>query len=154
MKRQLISLLTGSLVLVASVVAILPVHADPLEMPMLSGIELSQEQEDQLAAARQQVRSQLEAITTPEQQQQFRAALEQGQGLRAAIAAMDLSSEQRTQVRQVFQASRSQFSEILTPEQRQQLRQNLRTQFGDNMNPEQRQQLRHNLRTQLMLENQ
>ena len=66
-------------------------------------------------------RSQMEAILTPEQKQRFQAALEQRQGMRAAIAAMNLSPEQQTQLRNIMQAARTQKDAILTSQQKQQL---------------------------------
>ncbi|NJP10618.1 MAG: hypothetical protein HC866_15030 [Leptolyngbyaceae cyanobacterium RU_5_1] len=114
--------------MIAPLVTPIAVKAAPLgDLPVLSGIELTQQQEDQLAQARRQVRSQLEAIVSPEQRNQFKAALEQRDGLRDAIAAMNLSPEQKAQIRQVLQSSRSQFSGILTAQQKQQLWQNLRS---------------------------
>jgi periplasmic protein CpxP/Spy len=130
MKRKLLSLIVGGFVLVAPVITPMAAQANSLgDLPILSGIELTQQQEDQLAQARRQVRSEIEAIVSPEQKNRFKTALERGDGLRAAIAAMNLSSDQKVQVRQVLQASRSTFSSILTAEQRQQLRQNVRSRF-------------------------
>ncbi len=44
----------------------------------------------------------MEATLTAEQKQQFQAALEQGRGMRGAIAAMNLSPEQQTQLRNIM----------------------------------------------------
>ena len=109
-------------------IPVVQAQSSPLtqNIPALQGVNLSQTQKDQFDQLRQQTRSQINAIVTSEQQQQFFNALQNGQGLRGAIAAANLSDQQRTQVRQVLQASRSQAAEILPPQQRQQIFKNLR----------------------------
>lgn len=131
MKRQLISMVAGTAVFVLLSTGI-AANAEPLTRseivpPMLSGIELTQQQENQLAQIRTQTRAQIESILTPDQKNQLKAALERGDGMRNAIASIDLSPEQKTQLRTIFQSVRTQLADIITPEQRQQIRQNARS---------------------------
>lgn len=134
MKFKPISLLVGA---IAIAVATTPVIARseqpsvPTQLfPVLAGIELTPQQQDQIAQTRQASRSKIEGILTSEQQNQFKAALERGDGLLAAIAAANLSSEQQAQVRTVFQSARTQVANTLTLEQRQQILQNLGSAWG------------------------
>jgi Spy/CpxP family protein refolding chaperone len=131
MKRQLISMVAATVVFVIPFTAS-AVHASPLtpsEMlpPMLSGIELTQKQETQLAQIRSQTRAQIESILTSDQQNQLQAALARGEAMRNAFASIDLSPEQKTQLRTTFESVRTQIANIITPEQRQQIRQNVRS---------------------------
>ncbi len=88
-----------------------------------AALNLTQEQRDQMAQIRQQTRSQIEALLTPEQRDKFKAAMESKQGRRAAIAAMNLSDAQKTQMRAIKESAKSKIDAILTQEQRQQLQQ-------------------------------
>jgi hypothetical protein len=129
MKRQLISWVLGGMVAMTPLFA-QAAWADSLpDLPILNGIELSQSQEAQIDQIRAQTRQQVEGILSPEQRNQFKGTLEQGQGLRQAIAAMNLSPEQKSQLRQVFQSTRTQVSGLLTAQQKQQLMQNVRSQL-------------------------
>lgn len=82
---------------------------------------LTDEQKDQMAEIRRNTRTQIEAVLTPEQKEQFQTAMENSRGVRGAIKSMNLTPEQRSQVRQIMQSSKEQMNAVLTPEQRQQL---------------------------------
>jgi hypothetical protein len=97
--------------------------------PALAGVNLSQTQQTQFEQLRQQTRSQIDAVVSPQQQQNFFNALQKGQELRGAIAAANLSGPQRTQVRGILQTARQQAAAILTVQQRQQILQNLRSKW-------------------------
>ena len=86
-------------------------------------LNLTQEQKDQMAQIRQQTRSQIEALLTQEQRDQFKAAMESNQGRREALKAMNLSDAQKTQMRAIKESAKSKMEAILTQEQRQQLQQ-------------------------------
>jgi Spy/CpxP family protein refolding chaperone len=90
---------------------------------VLEQLNLTADQEAQLSTIRQTTRSQLEAVVSSEQREQFKTSWQQGNSLRQAIAAMNLSPEQQQQVRSIFQASRQQAAQVLNSEQKQQLRQ-------------------------------
>jgi hypothetical protein len=128
MKLKLISMLAGAVVLVApltTMVALAQSHTPIQLFPALSGIQLTQEQQTQLAELRNQTRTSVENILTAEQRNQFLAALEQGQDFRSAITSLNLSPEQKTQLRGVFQSAQAQLANTITPEQRRQFLQNI-----------------------------
>ncbi|MCL6435936.1 MAG: hypothetical protein K6T90_17340 [Leptolyngbyaceae cyanobacterium HOT.MB2.61] len=93
----------------------------------MAGVNLSPQQENQLSQIRNQARNQIQSILTPEQRNQFIAALQTGQSFRAAIAVMNLSPDQQTQLRTVFQSACKQMADVLTPQQKQQFMQNVRS---------------------------
>lgn len=129
MKLNLVPLLASAILLVIPLKAqIASAQSRPAEIfPILSGVELTEQQQSQIGQIRVEVRSQIQGILREEQRNRFKASLEQGEGIRKAIAAMNLTPEQATQLRQVFQSARSQYTSILTQEQKQKLRQNIRT---------------------------
>lgn len=100
----------------------------PTALPFPAAIEqlnLTDDQSAQLAALRQNTRSQLEAVVSPEQRQRFQTTWQQ-EDIRSAIAAMNLTPDQRQQVRSILQTSRQQAAQVLTAEQKQELRQLIR----------------------------
>jgi Spy/CpxP family protein refolding chaperone len=126
MKLKLISLLAGGVVLLTPFSK--PVWAQPeFNLPIMAGVELTQPQEAQLTQIRLQTRQQIQKLLPVEQRNQFKVAMEQGKGLRQAIAAMNLSPDQQTQLRSIFQSARKQMAGVLTPQQKQRLMQNLRS---------------------------
>jgi Spy/CpxP family protein refolding chaperone len=131
MKQKLLATVAGLVVLVAPFTATTAKAQSANDFPILSGIELTQSQEEQFAQLRSQVRTQIEGILTPEQITQFKTSLEQRQGLRTAIASMNLSQSQKQDLRSIFQSARTQVSNTLTPAQKQQLRENIRARFRD-----------------------
>jgi len=92
----------------------------------LPGLNLTQQQQEQLDQIRSQTRSQIESILSETQRSQIRTAMQQGQGLRRAAVAANVSADQQAQIRQIFQASRQQMASVLTPEQQQQIQQYVR----------------------------
>ena len=119
MKLKLMPILAGMLA-IAVVTTPLAVKAEP-NYQGKTALELTQQQRTQMEQIYRNTRSQMEAILTPEQKQRFQAALEQRQGMRAAIAAMNLSPQQQTQLRNIMQSARTQKDAILTSQQKQQL---------------------------------
>ena len=89
--------------------------------PRFAGVELTQQQKDQMEQIRRDTRAQIEQILTPQQREQFKTAMQNRQGGRAAFAAMNLSPEQQTQMRTIMQSSKSRAEAVLTVEQRQQI---------------------------------
>jgi Spy/CpxP family protein refolding chaperone len=90
-----------------------------------AGIELSAEQQAQMEQIRNETRTQIEAVLTPEQRQQWQAAMQNGQRRRGAMAALNLSEAQRSEIRQIMQSSKDRVTAVLTPEQRQQIEQRM-----------------------------
>lgn len=126
MKLKLIALVTGTVLLLTPLSAgFVNAQTDPF--PALAGLELTQQQQTQLTQLRQQTRTQVESILTPQQREQFKATLIEKKSLQSAIAALNLTPQQTDQLRQVLQSARTQVSSILTPEQQQQLRQKIRS---------------------------
>lgn len=94
-------------------------------MGKMAGIELTAEQQAQMEQIRNETRTQIEGVLTPEQRQQWQAATQNGQRRRGAMAALNLSETQRTQIRQIMQSSKERATAVLTPEQRQQIEQRM-----------------------------
>lgn len=138
MKLKLVPALAGALALTV-VAAPLAVQAEPKQsnqpaQPQVQtptkpvGVELTQQQKSQMNEIRRDTRARIEKLLTPQQQEQFKAALQSRQGGQAAFAAMKLSPEQQTQLQGILQSAQSRAEAILTPEQRQQLQQNFQQQ--------------------------
>ncbi|GEM_PF-1488576 len=140
-KRNLIALLAGGLLVVAPMLAKLAV-AQTLT-PLSADAPASRDRQ----AQRQQLQSQISAILTPEQRQQFATAIERGQSVQDAIATMNLSADQKTQLKQAFAASGlPNLAQLnLTQTQKVQLKQvsaQVRTQLDQILTTEQRQQFK------------
>jgi periplasmic protein CpxP/Spy len=147
MNRQLISKFTGAVVsialgastLLALTTGLASAQTPSTQTPSpqthhesreLSGLNLTQQQRDQIDQIRSQTRSQIESILSETQRTQIRTAMQQGQDDRAAAAA-NVSADQQAQIRQIFQASRQQMASVLTPDQ-QQLQQHRRERHTQN----------------------
>lgn len=148
MKRNLIAVLTGSLVVVAPMLTHLA-----SALPSITAFpnpKVAQVNRAQLEQKRIQLQSQLAAIVTPAQREQFMAAIEQGQSVEAAIVTMDLSTDQKAQLQKVFAAAGlPNLAQLnLTPAQKAQLRQvstQVRTQLNQVLTAAQRQQFKAEL---------
>lgn len=130
MKRKLMPLFVGAiaLTLAATPLALQAQSNRSIQdSPQFAGVELTQEQQDELTQIREETRAQIEAILTPEQLELFRAAKESGQVRREAFAAMNLSDEQRAEIREIRESAKAQSQEILSPEQQEQIRENVRS---------------------------
>ena len=89
---------------------------------------LTEEQKAKIASIRQNSRSQIEAVLTPQQREQLKTARQDTrQNRRQAFTALNLTPEQKTQMRQIRQSAKSQFEAVLTPEQREKLQQSRQT---------------------------
>ncbi|NJN22819.1 MAG: hypothetical protein HC812_18640 [Leptolyngbya sp. RL_3_1] len=97
-----------------------PALADPGQI--LQELDLTAEQQSQIQGIFEARRSDIEAILTEEQRDQFFETLQGNRNFREAIAAADLTDAQRDQIRAVMMDSREDISEILTEEQQQELR--------------------------------
>jgi len=86
-----------------------------------AGLNLSQQQQDQIAQIRSSTRSQIQQVLTSEQQNQLQATIQAGQKPRAAFQSLNLSDQQKNQIKQLWQSARQQMKAVLTPEQRQQI---------------------------------
>jgi Spy/CpxP family protein refolding chaperone len=134
MKLKLMPVLAGVIALTVTA-APLAVKAEPnqLNQPLPkqaqnrrgAEVELTQQQKDKLVQIRSDTRAQIEKILTPQQREQFKAAMQSPQGRQAAFAAMNLSPKQQTELREVMQSAQTRVEAILTPEQRQQIQQSI-----------------------------
>jgi Spy/CpxP family protein refolding chaperone len=102
-------------------------------------LNLSEEQKQQLRQIQEETRAQMQALLTPEQQEQFKTAMQNRQGRNSGKTALNLSEEQKAQMRQIMEAKKSRMQAILTPAQQQQLEQ-MRQQWGQGRQQQQGQQ--------------
>lgn len=117
----------------AIALTILPMaaHADQLDgrpgrlAEAIEELNLTTEQESQLAQIRQARLTQMQAIIPEEKRQAFKDALESGQTFREAMAALDLSEAQKMELKELRKSTRDQIKGVLTEEQRNTLRETL-----------------------------
>jgi periplasmic protein CpxP/Spy len=102
-------------------------QAQQTRMPVLEQLDLTPDQETQMAEVRRDTLAQLETIVSAEQRETFKSKMTEGATLREAIASMNLSEDQRTQVRATFQAARQEAQTILTPAQQEEVRELLQS---------------------------
>ena len=137
MKIKLIPMLAGAIVLGAIATPFaLNAQAKPSAQPLLaqaqqhqgkwSQLNLTEQQQQQMRQLREETRTQMQSILTPEQQQKLQAAMQNGQGRnnqawREVMAS--LTDEQKAKKRELMQQQKSRFEAILTAEQKQQLEQ-------------------------------
>lgn len=138
MKLKIMPLLAGALAITVAG-APLAVKAQPKQSnqpapgqaqnkPGSGGVELTEQQQKQIAQIRLETRTQIEKIFTAQQRQKFQAAMQGGKGMRAAFAAMNLSQDQQTQLQAIVKSAQSRAEAILTPQQRQQIQQYMQQQ--------------------------
>jgi Spy/CpxP family protein refolding chaperone len=149
MKSKLMPMLIGAIALTLTA-APLVVHAqsqsDDYETPTygqgqyqgrgrFAGINLSQNQKDQMARIRQDSQDRIQRILTPAQRQQLQSlrqnrrqqgtARAQGQRGRGMFSSLNLSDDQRRQLRDVMKDSKSRMEAVLTQQQRDQMQRNI-----------------------------
>jgi Spy/CpxP family protein refolding chaperone len=96
-------------------------------IPFLERLGLTETQKTQLTEVRQNTRSEIQNILTPEQQEQFQTLTANMDRRLEAFRSLNLNDQQKVQVWNILQSKKSQVEDILTPEQRQKvqtLRQN------------------------------
>lgn len=141
MRRTLIALMTGSLLMLSAVAAQAqtPSATDGTGTPQTG--QMRQKRNRQPNPARQQLRTSLteaqkaqfkqlheqnqaaiNTILTDVQKAQLNTAIAQGQSRRQAMSSLNLSAEQKAQIKQLAQSRREQAKNILTPEQQQLLK--------------------------------
>jgi periplasmic protein CpxP/Spy len=135
MKIKLIPLLAG-LITLSAVATPLVVKAQDAPMPaqtthqhhqdIWSQLNLTNQQKEQLRQIDNDTRTQMQAVFTPDQQAQMKAAMQNhqpGQGRRLGMAALNLSDAQKAKIKEIMQAQEARKQAILTPNQQQQLQQ-------------------------------
>jgi periplasmic protein CpxP/Spy len=151
MKIKLMPMLAGAVALtVVATPLIVKAQANTSSQPLLAQanrqdrqgkwdkLNLSAQQQEQLRQIQEETRAQMQAILTPEQQEQFNTARQNRQGSWSGKTALNLSEEQKVQMRQIMEAKKSRMQAILTPAQQQQLEQ-MRQQWGQRGQQQQRQ---------------
>jgi Spy/CpxP family protein refolding chaperone len=137
MKIKLMPMLAGAIVLGAIATPFaLNAQANPSAQPLLaqaqqhqskwSQLNLTEQQQQQMRQIREETRTQMQSILTPEQQQKLQAAMQNDQGRnhqawREVMAS--LTDEQKAKKRELMQQQKSRFEAILTAVQKQQLEQ-------------------------------
>ncbi|MBE9029088.1 Spy/CpxP family protein refolding chaperone [filamentous cyanobacterium LEGE 11480] len=99
----------------------------PMMKMLISDLDLTPAQLQQINTVRQSTRGEIEAVLTPEQKPYAQAAFGAAQEIRQNLAAMNLTPEQRQEIRGIMQSSRSELKGLLTTEQRKVIRQKVRT---------------------------
>ncbi|MDY6900677.1 MAG: hypothetical protein SWZ49_21755 [Cyanobacteriota bacterium] len=69
---------------------------------------LTQAQRTQIEEIRDNTRSQVESVLTPQQEVEFQSAVEDGQKMRSAVASLNLSQDQQTQINEIMQVAKEQ----------------------------------------------
>jgi periplasmic protein CpxP/Spy len=113
---------------ITALVIVAPAQAQPVALtqlfPALIDVELQPHQQASLEQLSQQTLPAVKQLLSPQQVQQFDAALQQGKSVRVALFSIDLTKSQQFTVSRKLQSVRSQLSEILTPTQQQQVMKN------------------------------
>lgn len=91
----------------------------------LSNLNLTPAQKTKIEALKATTKTQIEAVLTPEQRQQYQQVDAQRQTNRQDGNNLSLTAEQKTQLRAMREASKAQFKAILTPEQQAQMAQSV-----------------------------
>lgn len=134
-RLKLLPCLAGAIALTVAAFP-LAVKAEPIQLvqaapnqsqasPQLAGVEITPQQQQQLAKLSSDTRAQIEAVLSPQQQEQFKIAMQSRQAPQNTFANMKLSAEQQTQLQGIMQTAQTRAEAILTPEQRQRIQQNI-----------------------------
>lgn len=92
-------------------------------------LNLSDQQKQQMKQIQEDTRSRIQAILTPQQQEQIKTAMQNHQagqahqGRESAMTALNLSDEQKAKMKEIMQAQKNRMDAILTTEQKQKLEQ-------------------------------
>lgn len=157
MKRKLMPMLVGAIALTLTATPLV-VHAQSTNNDYgydnygqgqfqgrgrFAGINLSQNQQDQMARIRRDTQDRIQRILTPAQRQQLQSLRQnrqgqqqgmmraQGQRGRGILSSLNLSDDQKRQLRDIMKDSKSRMDAVLTSQQRDQMQrniQNMRTQ--------------------------
>lgn len=100
-------------------------------MRHLNFLNLTSDQQTQMDQIREDTRSQIEAILTPDQRAQLQRERDNrdaprpnaDRGMHRLFDTLNLTDDQRSQIETVIRSSKARMDAILTPEQRQQLQQ-------------------------------
>jgi Spy/CpxP family protein refolding chaperone len=85
-------------------------------------LNLTNEQKAKMAELRAAAKAQLDAVLTPEQQQQAQLGKERRRAMRDSWQSLNLTPEQKTKLKAIRASSKQQLDAILTPEQKAKLK--------------------------------
>lgn len=144
MKIKLMPMLAG-VVALSAVIAPFTVNAqtNPSVQPLLAQaqqrqgkkarLNLTDAQKQQMRQIKEDTRTKMQAILTPEQQQRLEALKQERQGQNAQgqnrqgrrnwMAELNLSEEQKGQIQELMQQQKARMDAVLTAEQRQEMQQ-------------------------------
>ena len=109
-----------------------PTQTTPQRHGRWDKLNLSDQQKEQMRQIHKDVRSQIEAVLTPQQLEQLKTARQNRQadqagqdpqGRRSVMASLNLSDEQKAKIKDIKQAQKRRFEAVLTANQKQQLEQ-------------------------------
>jgi hypothetical protein len=103
--------------------------------PLLSGIQLTAQQQIDLADLGASTVAQFDKIISPDQKAQFRKALADNKEFGEALAAMKITDDQQKQMQGVFSSAQQKLISTLTPAQRQKVLDNMRAMMQLPANP-------------------
>jgi Spy/CpxP family protein refolding chaperone len=89
-------------------------------------LNLSADQKAKIKRIREESRDQIQRILTTDQQNQWKAAQQQGKKGREIMRSLNLSDKQKSDIRAIQKATKQRIEEVLTPEQREKMRQRSR----------------------------
>ncbi len=128
MKRQILSLVAGALLLGAPMIAQgvqarQPGEGNRMER-MVKELNLTDAQQAQLKQMHESHHAEMQAVFTSEQKALLKAAKEGKKGdRREVMKSLNLSDSQKAQIKAIRDRQRQDFESILTPEQKQKLAQ-------------------------------
>lgn len=108
MKRSLTTLLLLGAIATSGITACSRSNTDTPQADQPSPTEANAPQSEQRDQKRQEVRKQIEAVLTPEQAQQLKTKVQQGEKMRQALASLNLTDEQKSKIQAILKASRGQ----------------------------------------------
>lgn len=106
MKRTLTILLLGAIA-TSGITACSRSNSSAPQADQPSPTEANAPQSEQRDQKRQE-RKQIEAVLTPEQAQQFKTKVQQGEKTRQALASLNLTDAQKSKIQAILKASRGQ----------------------------------------------
>jgi Spy/CpxP family protein refolding chaperone len=97
-------------------------HGGPEDGGQMDKLNLTAEQKAKMAELRAAAKTQMDAVLTPEQQQQAQLGKERRRAMRDSWQSLNLTPEQKTKLKAIRESSKQQFDAILTSEQKAKLK--------------------------------
>lgn len=139
MNLKLNSLLAGGLMTIALSLSAIAAQADEsrymTQLPsyVMEDLDLSPSQEREMQRIRQNARSRLMQVFTPDELRELNTLMsDEGQTFREALIELNLPDDRLAEVQEVVRSSRREAFEALTPEQQEELMDYIMSQQDDN----------------------